>query len=258
MKGTFIKQNLEFVLNTNGENWIQGDKVSGSIALKNRNGGSSPENVEGALRVVLCYGDFKKVHSKSKNAWTVIDQFKTEKISNVNPGEILEHKFEFKLAIDAPITDKGGSIYLLYGMEENLEELSHLQLLVDHNLMIAFFLETVERFLRFKIKQKKFNKSGSFVDVKLEPPATRELSSIDTMVCSLKIEENRSLKVVYQFSLKTLDIVSGGQAELQKKKREFVQELLPSDYCIYGNSPNYDVIKVKFQEIIKEIIPRLL
>ncbi|MBF0300523.1 MAG: hypothetical protein HQK51_17540 [Oligoflexia bacterium] len=271
MKGISVKQNLEFILNTEGENWIQGDVIRGTIAVKNN--GTSAEKISGSLLVILAHGDLKKVHNKSKNAWTVIinkyttqqeqeqEQVQAQEHIEIKAGEVFQKRFEFKLSIDAHITDKSGSLYLLYGCsDEPMENLPHLQLMVNHNQVITFFIEAVERFVRFKVKQIKFDKDEKYVDIKLIAPATRELSSIDSLVCSLKVLEDKDnpLKIIYHFTLKSLDIANGGQAELQKKKKDFEQILKQNEYCIYGNSPNYDGIKNRFQEIIKEIIPRLL
>ena len=69
MKGTIFLKPLEFSIEAVGEKWHQGDKLTGSLRVKNH----SAETIElPLLKVVLCEGHYKKVKAKDAKGWTKV------------------------------------------------------------------------------------------------------------------------------------------------------------------------------------------
>lgn len=282
MKGTLIRKNLEFTLLANGENWIQGSTIKGTLSVKNI---GNEITVVPALKVVLAYGDFKKVHAKDDSSWKSIAAISFPASRPLKKEEAEIHDWQFELSTTAPITDKSGSLFLVYGEEladaetdidanaKNGKKLTskkgdylgissdcggHLQLSVENHPIINFFVETIERFVRFKVKQKKYNLNKGWVEIKMAPPSSREWQSVEGAVLSFRVI-NEILEVHYLFNIKSLDLSSGvGQLAVQKKKREFTQELTPKDYQFYANSPNYDGIQAAFKEISLQVVSKLM
>ncbi|MBF0205327.1 MAG: hypothetical protein HQK53_00415 [Oligoflexia bacterium] len=271
MKGTVVKDNLEYIIETNNENWLQGDKVAGHFYIKksskdsNSNGNSNPN-----LLIHLAYGEFKKIHEKRFDAWKILE---THQINQDESQDVsLKVQWEFSLPFDAPITDKNGSLYLLYGKydkrrgsessENGVEHWSDwgiLQLNVDNHPYLNYFTETLDRFLRFKIKQKKFAKG--WVEFKFLPPSSREWSNVDSLFCYLRMqtEQNKQtdlqMEIRYLFNTKGLEL-NQGQVAIQKNKKEFAQTLTRERYELYGIA-NHQGIQEAFKEISQQVLSKL-
>jgi hypothetical protein len=114
------------------------------------------------------------------------------------------------------------------------------------------FLEIIESFLRFKVVQRKFSKG--MVEIKLNPPNSKELSHLESLVIRMK-EVDKTLDLEYIFTTHAFEMVAGNMIA-QKKTTKIDQTLTSKQYYIYGDSPNHDFIKTTISSVINKATPK--
>lgn len=236
MKGTFFQKPLEYGLEIQGESWKQGDKVSGTLSVKDHGGGDLSK-----VGVSLAMVDMKKFKAKDPKGVQILTH-----IPN-NGTESLD--WEFQLAADSPITEKANSLYILCGDQEKPFEGGHLQLQVDPVATLSNFLEIFENFFRFKVKGLK-NKKG-WVEAKMASPGSRELGAVEQLLLHMKMN-GEDLELKYQFKVKKLAYAETG-VEAKSVKMDFEQVLGPKQYKMFGDAPNQDGMMKAISEIIDQI-----
>ncbi len=251
MKGTIFLKPLEYNLEAVGERWRQGDKIKGTLKIKNH----SAEKIElPHLAVALCEGNYKKIKAKDKNAWKSLTNITLAENLSLNGSEEKDYPFEFLLSQDCAITDKNGSLYLAFFDKDESVPSGHIELVIDPSLVISQVLEIFENFIRFKVAQIKSTKG--MVEVKLTPPSSRELSTIDSLVLNMS-EIDKNLTMNYLFNMRVLDM-TGGSMQAQKKTREIEQKFNSKQYLIYGQSLNQDFVIESINSVINEVKPKFL
>ncbi len=251
MKATVFLNALEYGLEAKGEKWHQGDKLKGSLKIKN-NGSDKIEL--SVVKVALCQGHYKKIKAKDPKALTVVSESILSETTVINSMEERLYSFEFQLSESCNITDKSGSLYLAFYCGDELSPAANIELLIEPKVVIQQILKILENFLRFKVKEIKYNKD--LVEVKLVPPASRELSNLDGLILSLsEIEKNLTLK--YFFNLRVLNI-SGVTMQSEKTTKEMEQKFNSKQYMIYGDSINQDFIVTSVQEVLNLVKTKLL
>lgn len=252
MKGTVFQKPFEFSLLTKEEQWAQGDSVNGTVKVKSH---SNETTKLKNIKVSLAYGTFKKVRAKDDKAWEIIDSVIVEENVELTPQEEKIFKWKFQLTSDCPITDNQGSLYLIYGSEEDHWKCGQLQLTVDLIAILQEYLRIFDHFFRFKLKTKKFKKDG-ITEVKLIPPKSKELSQINHLLCQLRFHQDiMDIKYIFQVNALEMD---GDQAKVQKKKRKFDQQLDSKQYHAFGGSPNHEGLKSAIDDVIQKVIPKIL
>lgn len=251
MKGTIFLKPLEFNIEALGERWRQGDKIKGSLKVKNH----SAEKIElPKLVVALSEGNYKKIKAKDNKAWKNLSEENLASTVSLNGPDEKDYTFEFVLAQDCPITDKNGSLYLSFFDKEDTWPAGHIELVIEPKQVITQILEIFENFLRFKVAQIKSAKG--VVEVKLTPPSSRELSTIDSLIlCISEIDKNLTMN--YLFNMRVLDM-TGGSMQTQKKTKEIDQKYNSKQYLIYGESLNQDFILESINSVINEVKPKFL
>jgi hypothetical protein len=232
MRGSCFIKPFELIITTEQESWEQGGEISGHLEIKG-------DGDQGEIRVVLAYGTFKKVRKQTEDAFTAP--------ISINLGA--DGKFSTLLTIDAAITDKSGSLYLLYGVGDDLSKFGQLQLQVDAAAPLITFQKILVDFFRFRVAQTKFNKG--YVEIKLAPPGTKEFVTLDALTCLLRMDGD-DLEIKYTFKVRTLDMASG-KMQVEQKAKKFESRLNPKEYLLHG-APNYDIIKGEIKQIFKQVI----
>lgn len=251
MKGIVILKPLEFILETIGEKWRQGEKLVGTLSVINH--GSDVVELS-TLKVSLLSGNYKKVKAKDVKAFEkIIEKVLEEKIS-LNKAEKRNFNFEFLIPEDARITDKDGSIYLAYFDKDDSTPIGNIELTILPKLMMMQFLEIMDNFLRFKIGVMKFSKG--MVEVKLTPPASKEFSQVESLILRMK-ESEKKLGIEYHFTTKKIEM-SGGTMSTEKVASKFDQTISAKQFYIYGDSVNQDGIINLVNSILNEVKPKFL
>jgi len=253
MKGTTFLKPLEFNLEAAGEKWRQGDKVKGTLTVKNHGADIVEMPV---LKIVLCEGIYKKIKTKDAKAWKTLTETKFEEPFNLKGHEEKTFSFEFTLPENSLITDKNGSLYLAFFDKTGKDEqpAGHIELVIEPKMVISQILDSIQSFLRFKVVQIKFTKG--MIEVKLTPPSSsRELSTIDNLILNIS-EIEKTLKMNYEFNMRVLDM-AGGAMSAQKKTRSFEQSFTSKQYLQY-DSLNQEFILQSINSILNEVKPKFL
>lgn len=250
MKGTIFLKPLEYNIEAAGEKWRQGDKVKGTLKVKNH----SAENIDlPLLKVSLSEGQYKKIKTRDAKAWKALSETKLEDKFTLKPHEEKSYSFEYTLPENCLITDKNASLYLAF-FDKDEQPAGHIELVIEPKLVIGQILEAIQSFIRFKVVQTKFTKG--MVEVKLSPPSSsRELSTIDNLILSMS-EVEKTLTLKYEFNMRVLDM-TGGAMQAQKKTREFEQTFTSKQYLQY-DSLNQDFILQSINAVLNEVKPKFL
>ena len=251
MKGFFFQRPVEFHLFAEGEEWVQGDQIHGTLRVKNLENDSV--NLE-MLQVGLAYGVFKKIKAKDTDAWSKIQTQVLAQNITVSPQEEQHYRWVLDLAADYPITDNIGSLFLFYG-DQNLYSQGRIDVRMKLFPFLQSFLQTFETQFRF---QKKYEKSKlEFTEVKLIPPDSREFPTLDHILCLLRIHEGM-MEVHYNFKMKSLGRnVEQDKMEVIRKKREHQQKFTETQYA-QGGFPNRECYRQAIQEALEVAKPEAL
>lgn len=251
MKGTIFLKSLEYNIIADGERWHQGDKIKGVLKIRNH----SADSIElPLLKISLAVGNFKKIKSKDKKAWESLAEISLAEKCFINASDEKEFPWSFQLPEDCQITDKSGSVYLTFTDQDEAWPAGQLEIVVDPKMVMLQFLEILQNFLRFKTVQTKFSKG--MVEVKLNPPNSRELSHVESLVLRMR-EVDKTLDLEYVFNMHVFETVAGNVIA-QKKVKQVDQKLSSKQYYSYGDFPNQDFIIKTINDVIKEATPRFL
>lgn len=245
MKGTFFSKPLEFTLNIQGECWKQGEPVIGTLSVANNGSTSCQINKMG---VVLAYGDSKKIKAKDPKSFNIINSVTFENVE-LQSKEISNLKWKFSLDANCPITENKGGLYIICKMDDDLFKVGQLQLNIAPSDIIHNFIEVFKLFFKFQVKSLK-NKNGS-LEVKMLPPHSKELGSIEQLILLIKME-NDQINIQYNFKIKKMNYI-GSVMTLSSENVEIKQLIEPSQYKIYGDAPNQDGMRKAITLILDEI-----
>jgi hypothetical protein len=246
MKAISNLRKLEFSLETQGENWVQGSTISGTLKLKNS--GPESESLKD-FKVGLAYAEIKKVHAKAKNCFKVKDSRELSKDS-IEANSFIEFPFEFKLESNVTVSDKKGSYHLIYGALDNP---FHLQVLVLPQPLFLEVMKLFETFFRFK--QKEFRGTPEGVDFILIPPTAREFVQVDSLTISPLIE-GENLKIEFIFHLKKIDLVAastGGANKMMKETKTISKTLSPKEYLMGKTHLDQDKLLKMIDSVLSEV-----
>ena len=246
MKAFSNLRKLELSLETQGEQWNQGAKVSGVLKIKNA--GTDIESLDD-LKVGIAYADIKKVHAKTSGCFKVTSSINLPQ-SSLAANEQLECPFEFSLDSNTTVTDKKGSYHLLYG---NLDQPFHLQISILPQPLFVELMKLFETFFRFKQKEYKGTKEG--VDFILIPPTAREFVQVETLTLSPKVA-GENLTLDYTFHLKKIDLVAastGGGNKMTKEAKTMSQNLTPKDYRMGKTHIDQDKLLKLIESVLTEV-----
>jgi hypothetical protein len=249
MKGQIFDVDKSITLTVDGEKWNQGEIIKGNIEITN----TSTHNIDiQSTKIQLCYGDFKKVQQKSKNAFQIVSTVDINLNQQLKPKSSLKGLFEFETGLNAFITDKKGSLFILYypKMVNDSLEFAHLQLIIQPHFILDEFSKILEMFFRFKLKEVK-NSSGGTIYNYLAP-SSKEFSNLDSFDLVFKFHEDKSISIETLAALKKIE-VSSSVNKLKKYKKEFTHVLTPKEYFLAPGIMNQDRIIQFLNEILNQI-----
>jgi hypothetical protein len=217
MKGFSVQNGTEYRILVEGERWNQGDVLDVEI----RSAESAP------VLVAVAEGQDRKIRAKSADAFEVLE-------SREGAGPVFRTRFE--LQEDARITDKSGSLYLLYGNPESGASLASLKLTVEPHPVLSGIRDLLTHHFRFALKSASTGKS-SCVEFKLEPSGAKEWASLSQLLARLRMgKETIELELVFHRTV--INALKPGLAG-EKISRGF-QRSVPSKDLIHGFNGRLD------------------
>ncbi|NDG83763.1 MAG: hypothetical protein EBX52_01845 [Proteobacteria bacterium] len=186
MKGFSVQNGVEFRIVLEGERWTQG----GTVAIEVTSRPGQP------LKVAIAEGSERKIKAKDASAFAEIE-------SRDGAGPSL--KTQFELPRNSRITDKSGSLYVLYG---DPGKPANLKLIVDPHPWFGEICEVLVRHYRFSLKSTSMGKKGK-VELKLEPSGAKEWASLTHLIASLSLEED-ALELTLEFHRTVVNALKPG------------------------------------------------
>jgi len=251
MKSTFFEKNIEYQLEVNGENWNQGEIISGQLHIINRD--QKALQIE-SVDIILAHGLKKNLKEKSKLAWEIQEKLTLTKDLLLPTNQSETFKWSFKLNTNCPITDKMGGLYLLFGGREVLSLGGRLDLNIKLHPLLQNFLQTFTTQFRFLEKFQK--RKNDWTEIKLIPPESREFPNLDYVSCLLRIHKEK-LEVNYLFKIKGLGR-SGNQMKITKKNRDIFQTIEKENYLQAGGFPNRTCFRENIDQALKIARPEVI
>jgi hypothetical protein len=241
MKGTSFQKPLELSIRTEGESWVQGTGIQGTLEIRTH------ANEASAIQPVvhLAHGALSKVHGKNPKAFKILASLPMGE-ARIEPGTTFSKEWNFALERNSPISEKSNGVFLLYGFGEAMDKLGHLELNIKHEPIIEDFLKSFETHFRFVRKSVKWSKG--WVEVKLAPPDSKAFSSLEHLALSLKFE-GETLMLEYEFNVKKLE-ATAASAEMTKKKLAFEQKIESTRYRL----PSGRIKTEEFESAIREAL----
>ena len=224
MKGILFENGIELQVKTEQESWTQGDQMTGTIGLI----GSQRQPV------IL-----KLVYKLTKTNEQVIQE---QKIVCEN-----ETSWSFQLAQDSPISDKKGSLLLMYGFAEG--RVSTLHLPVAPHFLISAFLQTFEKNFDFLSKPLKYHQG--FVKTKMIPPDSERFAKLNDVHCAWCVK-NDAFYVHYRFRIQKFGRdKKTDQLQIVCQTETFQQEQALVS-CLNGGYPHRRVLKKMIEEAFEQ------
>lgn len=254
MKGIYFQKPFEFQLLVEGESWHQGSAVRGTLVIRNHGAEALPLD---GVRVALAHGRASRVKSKTEGALKILHSVQADGGRSLAPSAEERLPWVFHLDRNAPITDKASSLYLLYGLPpvpgakaESGDKAGLLQLIVEPDGLFDEFLRVFQIQHHFVIKSRHAGKGS--VGVKLIPPGSKGLASIEQLELRLRIGEGERLEVGYIFELKNINGSVAG-VEVTTSERELEQTLERSEYLTSSGRVNHERMEAAVSEAFARI-----
>lgn len=251
MKGTFFQRPLELSLQVNGESWTQGESITGILTVKNH--GAGPLALNNAV-VHLAYGNLKSVREKIPGMFKILSSVPLTFENQLEAQQNLSCEWCFESERNAPITDKSGSLFLLYGTGTETEKLGHLQLVINPDKLIQEFIKTMAIQFRFVVKSQKANKGQT--ETKLTPPSAQGFASLEHLMMHFRYE-GETLEIRYVFNVKKIE-ATAASFDLKKQKKELTQTLTPSQAYLASGRVNHDHLEALIRAALDSVESKIL
>jgi hypothetical protein len=252
MRSTFFDRPLEYQLLTAKEEWLQGESIAGKLTIRNMN---EEKVVTSTVDVLLAYGNFKKVKAGVKNCWEVLHRENIQKDLSLNGNQQSSFEWRLNLPSDAPITDKSGSMFLLFGGEDVLDRGGRLDVPIKMKELLQSFLQTFSTQFQFVQRSSKF-KDG-WTEVQLDPPTgSREFPNLEHVMCYLRMLDEK-LELKYRCKIKTLK-KDGESMKVRGKYLEVSQTLTADDYLQTSGFPNRSCFREMIEIALSEAKPTVV
>ena len=243
-----MKKTLNYILETDAQDCQQGDEISGKLSIRNL--GTEVESLD-SLNVCLAYGVFKEIkEAEDENPWYEMKELKLVSNLDLGPQESQTFEWTIKVPSNSPISDKNGTLFLLYGNGNFFKKGGRLDLQVTPSPIIKSFLQTFETQFNFSRKYLKYKDDG--IEVKLGVPESKQFSNLKQTICFLSVQED-SFFIDYDFKVETLGRADSGNLGVKKKKKQIHQEFKASQYLLPGNFPNRRLFQKSIDEALETV-----
>lgn len=231
MKGTSFQNGVEFKVTVEGENWSPGEIIRGQVETK----------PSGVAQVFLAEGIDKKVKLKSADAFVILNETALKKTP---------YAWEFQLEMNTRVSDKHGSLYLLYGSGDAIEKFGHLRLNIIPHLLLRDLSDLLTAEFRFANPVFSQGRSKT-TELKLGPPEVKEWTMLDQLVIQLTLSV-QALDAKFIFDRKEIDPTRGGLSTVLVK-REVTRRWLRSELIHdFNRRLNKEIMAAEFEKVVKE------
>jgi hypothetical protein len=231
MKGMSFQNGVEFRITIEGESWNQGTTIKGRIESK----------PAAKAQILLAEGLDKKVKAKSPDAFVILEEAQSA------PAP---YDWSFTLPIDCRISDKTGSLYILYGHGENIEKLGQLRLNLLPSPVLTDLVDLMSTHFRFVLKSWSAGKS-SVTEAKMDPPSGKDWTMLEGLTVLFK-NSSEGVDCKFQFQRKEIDATKGGLASKSVKRevsRHWKFKQITHDF---NQRLNKDIMTAELEKVFAE------
>ena len=191
-------------------------------------------------RVILAESTERKIKNKSADAFKILGEAVAENAT----------AWKFTIPRDARITDKAGSLYILYGSGEDPHSLAQLRLNIIPHHYLQDFVELMRTQLRFALKKMTAAKKG-WVEVELTPPASKDWAQLDHLILRLQLTVD-TIETQFHFHRAEVDAMKAGLTT-KLTLREIELSLPIADYVHdFNDRLNKDASEAAVNDVIEE------
>lgn len=231
MKGMSFQNGVEFKVSIEGESWSPGETVKGQIETK-------PGSM---AQVILAEGIDKKVKLKSADAFITLFEVPLKKTP---------YSWEFELPMNTRVSDKNGSLYLLYGSGEAIEKYGQLRLNIVPHLLLRDLSDLLTAEFRFALPVFSYGRSKT-TELKLDPPELKEWTMLEQLVIQLGLSHD-ALDAKFIFTRKEVDPTRGGLSTIVVK-REVTRRWQRADIIHdFNQRLSKEILAAEFENVVKE------
>lgn len=231
MKGFSNQSGVELRIEVLGERWAQGDRIQVNLECKSKN----------TLYLALASGLEKKVKARAPDAFHLLQENRTL-------GQTLS--CQFTLDPDCRITDKSGSLYILYGVGDPPTHPASLRLQIEPHVHSKDFIEVLTQSFRFSQKSFSMTKTNE-VEFKLGPPGSKEWASLEGLSVFLKMN-HEVLHCRFHFQRKEINALKS-TLTAEKVSKTFQQNFPLKDLVHEFNQRlNRDAVFALFESVTSE------
>lgn len=230
MKGTSFQKGVELKVFIEGETWHQGGQIEGTLSpiLK------SSQTLPADLTLAIAPGTEKKVKTKSPDAFLL-----SESLPIQRNGE----QFFCNLPVNAEVTDKTSSLYLIYGFPSTF---AHLKLTILPHIHLQDVIDVISHHFRFPVKS-----VSTGIKVKFDPPASKEWTFLEQLVLHLTLQEDH-IEANLEFTKKEIDALSAGLKAKTAKKNIARSWPLKGFLHEFNQRINKDLITESLEQVFQE------
>lgn len=230
MKGTSFQKGVELKVLIEGEIWHQGGQIKGTLSPILKPGQSLPAD----LTLAIAPGTEKKVKAKSPDAFLLSESLPLQRNGD---------QFFCNLPVNAEVTDKTSSLYLVYGFPDAF---AHLKLIILPHIHLQDVIDVISHHFRFPVKT-----VNTGIKVKFDPPASKEWTFLEQLVLHLALQ-NDQIEAAFEFTKKEIDALSAGLKAKTAKKKITRSWPLKGYLHEFNQRINKDLIAESLEQVFQE------
>lgn len=200
--------------------------------------------------IELSVGTLKKVKAKDTDAFETIERFDLSPTMQLEPGAHAAFERTIPLSLNAPITDRASSPYLLYGDSANSQALGQLLLTTQPHAHTRHVFDTMTTVFNFINKGESHR--GTQTIAKFKAPDSRRFSLVEELNLSASFDVDSALILRFLFSVKKFDH-SASTVNVKKGKVEALTRLSPDEYLFGGGFMRQEFLEEQIELALSEV-----
>ncbi len=244
MRAMYFAKPLEFRLEVTGEDFVQGQTLTGTLSVTNRD--KAPHKKLN-LEIGLAYGLFSDIKEQGNKALTILEKQTLAKNITLAPDE--ENKVSWEISLDhaAPIVSKEGTPFIVYGADlKTVEARGQIDLPVELSPPVSAFIATLENHHAFEARGKK--SADGVVETSFKPPGS--YPTLNELIVMMRIREQ---EVELEFIGKG-KALKGGEAGGVVSRRNTTKKKVDLAHFGFGGAvPN----RALYKELVDTMLPKV-
>lgn len=248
MRGLYFAKPLEYRLEVEGDQFVQGQPLRGTVSVTNRDGSAHSKL---SLNLGLAYGEIKALKTDGVASLKILERVTLAEGFSLKPDEERREAWELPLDLMAPIQSKDASPFLLYGGDlDTREARGQIDLPVKLAPPLEAFLTTLENHFAFELRGS--HCEDGVLEGRFKPPASYPTVEELSVLISL---EPKAVRV--EFKARGRAIAPGAKGGLKPRKRGGVRSVPAEQFLPQSRPPNRALYRSLVEEMLPEVAVRV-